>query len=201
MKLLCLGDSLTYGYDVACDYRWTTKLAKERSISVCNEGLCGDTTRGMLYRVRRMELASFDAFFFMGGSNDILMDISPSQIRQNLKAVAILFQKQKKTVYIGIPILTKPESAAFGWQGRNDVARHNEALRSHRQWLLQLAEQYHFAVVDFYGAMLQAEQDGQTNLYDDGVHPNEEGYAVMARAAVQTLKTSESCIAGFDDEI
>ena len=52
MKLLCLGDSLTYGYDVACEYRWTTRLAKERGISVCNEGLCGDTTGGMLYRPR-----------------------------------------------------------------------------------------------------------------------------------------------------
>ena len=83
MKLLCLGDSLTYGYDVACEYRWTTRLAKEKGISVCNEGLCGDTTGGMLYRARRMKLAPFDAFFFMGGSNDILMDISPDQVRQN----------------------------------------------------------------------------------------------------------------------
>lgn len=188
MKLLCLGDSLTYGYDVACEYRWTTRLAKERGISVCNEGLCGDTTGGMLYRARRMKLDSFDAFFFMGGSNDILMDISPDRIRQNLEAVACLFQREKKAVYVGVPILTKEESALFGWQGRHDVARHNEDLRRHRQWLLQLAQQYHFTAVDFYGAMLQAEQEGQTNLYADGVHPNEEGYAVMARQAIQIIR-------------
>lgn len=188
MKLLCLGDSLTYGYDVACEYRWTTRLAKERGISVCNEGLCGDTTGGMLYRARRMKLAPFDAFFFMGGSNDILMDISPDQVRQNLEAIAHLFQDEKKAAYIGVPILTKAESALFGWQGRHDVARHNEALRSHRQWLLQLAQQYHFTAVDFYGAMLQAEQEGQTNLYADGVHPNEAGYAVMARQAIQIIR-------------
>jgi lysophospholipase L1-like esterase len=66
--------------------------------------------------------------------------------------------------------------------------RHNEALRSHRQWLLQLAQQYHFTAVDFYGAMLQAEQEGQTNLYADGVHPNEAGYAVMARQAIQIIR-------------
>lgn len=187
MKLLCLGDSLTYGYDVACGCRWTTRLAKEKGISVCNEGLCGDTTGGMLYRAQRMKLDSFDAFFFMGGSNDILMDISPDRIRQNLEAVACLFQREKKAVYVGVPILTKAESALFGWQGRHDVTRHNEALRSHRQWLLQLAQQYHFTAVDFYGAMLQAEQEGQTNLYADGVHPNEAGYAVMARQAIQII--------------
>lgn len=187
MNLLCLGDSLTYGYDVAYEYRWTTRLSKEKGISVCNEGLCGDTTSGMLYRARHMNLSRFDAFFFMGGSNDILMDISPDQVRQNLEAIARLFQDEKKAAYIGVPILTKAESALFGWQGRSDVARHNEALRSHRQWLLQLAEQYRFTVIDFYGAMLQAEQEGQTNLYADGVHPNEKGYAVMAQTAAEIM--------------
>lgn len=183
MNLLCLGDSLTYGYDVACEWRWTTRLAKQTGIAVVNEGLCGDTTGGMLYRLQHMNISRFDAFFFMGGSNDILMDIPVGQMQNHITEIADLLQQEGKPVYIGIPILTKPESAVFGWQGRDDVARHNEDLRSHRQWLLQLTAQRGFTAVDFYDALRQTELQQESSLYADGVHPNEAGYAVMAELA------------------
>lgn len=188
MKLLCLGDSLTYGYDVNYTYRWTTRLAKRCGMTVCNEGVCGDTTGGMLYRVQHMALSGFDAFFFMGGSNDILLDVPMAETQQHMEAIAAVLQAAGKPVYVGIPLLTKEESAVFGWQRRDDVARHNEDLRQYRQWLLYLAEKRHLTIVDFYEAVRQGELTKQASLYADGVHPNEDGYGVMADLAAQVIR-------------
>ena len=71
MKLLCLGDSLTYGYDVRPQERWTTLVSNRSTIEIDNKGQCGDTTAGMVFRLHQLDLIGYDAFFVMGGSNDI----------------------------------------------------------------------------------------------------------------------------------
>ena len=43
-KIVCLGDSLTYGYGVSRSKVWT-KLAEDKlHIEIINEGICGDTS-------------------------------------------------------------------------------------------------------------------------------------------------------------
>ena len=187
MKLFCLGDSLTYGYDVAYDKRWTTILACRAGISVCNEGICGDTTQGMAYRLRRRDISAFDAFFFMGGSNDILLDVPLREIKRYVTEIAAMLEREQKPVYAGVPILTTADSAAFGWQRACDVEKHNDVLREYRQFLLRLAGERKFIPVDFYEALRKYEEDGAAPVYADGVHPNELGYAVMAQTATAAL--------------
>lgn len=75
MRLLCLGDSLTYGYDVSHEKGWVSLSAAALRWEADNHGMCGDTTWGMLTRLRQLTLSGYDAFFLMGGSNDILEDI------------------------------------------------------------------------------------------------------------------------------
>ena len=51
MELICLGDSLTFGYGVPKGSRWTTRLAQKTGWRIYNFGVCGDTTGGMLTRL------------------------------------------------------------------------------------------------------------------------------------------------------
>ena len=51
-KILCIGDSLTYGYGVSRGQRWTTLAAEKSGWTLTNHGVCGDTTGGMLVRMR-----------------------------------------------------------------------------------------------------------------------------------------------------
>ena len=83
MKLLCLGDSLTYGYDVRPQERWTTLVSNRSTIEIDNKGQCGDTTAGMVFRLHQLDLIGYDAFFVMGGSNDILLDKDFSAVCRN----------------------------------------------------------------------------------------------------------------------
>ena len=52
MKLICIGDSLTFGYGVRPFQRWTRLCAQETGWEIVNEGISGDTTGGMLVRLR-----------------------------------------------------------------------------------------------------------------------------------------------------
>ena len=54
MKLICIGDSLTFGYGVRPSQRWTRLCAQETGWEIVNEGISGDTTGGMLVRLRAL---------------------------------------------------------------------------------------------------------------------------------------------------
>ena len=187
MKILCLGDSLTYGYDVLPGERWTTLVAADGRIQIDNRGQCGDTTAGMVFRLHQIDIVGYDAFFIMGGSNDILLDKDFSSVCRNIERMVSLLKSQEEPVYIGIPPLTKPESAYYGWQDAGDVNRHNEILRRYRQWLLDYSANTGCAAIDFYQALQDGEGTSGTNLYADGVHPNAEGYAVFAKEALRVF--------------
>ena len=62
MRLLCLGDSLTYGYDVSHEKGWVSLAAAALRWEADNHGMCGDTTWGMLTRLRQLTLSGYDAF-------------------------------------------------------------------------------------------------------------------------------------------
>ena len=53
MRLICIGDSLTFGYGVHLSQRWTQLCAQETGWELVNEGINGDTTGGMLARINR----------------------------------------------------------------------------------------------------------------------------------------------------
>ena len=57
MRLICIGDSLTFGYGVHLSQRWTRLCAQETGWELVNEGINGDTTGGMLARMQGGVLA------------------------------------------------------------------------------------------------------------------------------------------------
>ncbi len=187
-RICCLGDSLTYGYDVTPQDTWISRLARETGWHMDNYGVCGDTASGMLYRLKQSHLDGYDAFFLMGGSNDILLDEPLTAIQQPMQTMLTMLRQTGSPVYAGIPILTKPESAAFGWQAASAIERHNDMLRQYRQWLLTWCRAHGITSIDFQQALAAAEQTAHIPLYADGVHPNAAGYAVLAEAARQCMQ-------------
>ena len=51
LKFVLLGDSLTYGFAVPQEKKWSGLLQQRRiDVDFINKGICGDTTGGMLAR-------------------------------------------------------------------------------------------------------------------------------------------------------
>lgn len=187
MKVLCVGDSLTYGYDVELPHRWTFLVERRAPVQICNEGLCGDTTAGMALRMQRMPIKDYDAVFVMGGSNDILQDIPVAVIEAHMQQIMKQVVAAGKPLLVGIPLQMKKESAYWGWQRLEDVERHNRELYAYRQWLLAQCSRYQAVPIDFYRYLADREAQYHTSLYADGIHPNEAGYALMAEAAISCM--------------
>jgi lysophospholipase L1-like esterase len=54
-------------------------------------------------------------------------------------------------------------------------------------WLRNYCEQHHFTYVDYYSAMVDKSGFLPAELSDDGLHPNAQGYRVMAPVALQAI--------------
>jgi len=95
LDLICIGDSLTFGYGVRRAQRWTTLAEEETGWELHNYGVCGDTTGGMLARPRELlrqlpGRADERRFLLMGGSNDIFFSGTSANARANKAAMALL---------------------------------------------------------------------------------------------------------------
>jgi lysophospholipase L1-like esterase len=72
------------------------------------------------------------------------------------------------------------------------VVRHNDSITAYRQWILEQFPQLDIGHIDFYEAFCQAGQEVGSQLYADGIHPNERGYELFARTAAVVLR--QCCI-------
>ena len=52
MKIICIGDSLTFGYGVWRNDCWVTLISRSTGLRTLNRGVNGDTSAYMLQRAR-----------------------------------------------------------------------------------------------------------------------------------------------------
>ena len=105
LHIACLGDSLTYGYGVRRKEAWVflAGLKLTPMVVLHNHGLNGDTTTGMLERLRAGILPSRpDAVLLMGGANDITYDGSAAPARANIPVMARSVVEWEAIPLIGI---------------------------------------------------------------------------------------------------
>lgn len=88
VDLVCLGDSIVYGYGVSSRYAWPYLASKTLGINILNKGENGDTADGM--NVRFMEDVVWNhpkEVFVMAGANDILMGIPQAHTRESMDMI------------------------------------------------------------------------------------------------------------------
>ena len=72
IKIACIGDSITFGYEIEETQKWTTLLSEELNVEVVNCGINGDTTAGMLSRFDAiLDLHKPTHVIITGGTNDL----------------------------------------------------------------------------------------------------------------------------------
>lgn len=124
MKLICLGDSLTFGYGVRASQRWTHLCAQHTGWKIVNEGVSGDTTGGMLARLAARvlpELRSgsadepFQRILLMGGTNDVFYSGSDVSARANMGAMIHQLLSAGVLPLVGIPLPVDDRHAPGEW--------------------------------------------------------------------------------------
>ncbi|SIS62968.1 Lysophospholipase L1 [Chryseobacterium ureilyticum] len=199
---LFFGDSITYGeYDgvfggwVDILKRYALQKFHEGNgdeLILFNLGIGGETTEGLLKRMP-VELAARNCadgnlVFISYGANDLAIKdgayiVEPEKFKENIK-IAVQHAKQfSKDIYLVsiLPIAQKIDGVVVG----SGKLRTNEEVIVYNQILKDIAVENSLSYIDFYNAILD---DKEILLSEDGVHPNEKGYGIMAEIAIPIIE-------------
>lgn len=182
MKIVCLGDSLTYGYGVPRRDVWVT-LSSVGEWELVNKGVNGDTTGGMLARFTAdVTPCRPDAALLMGGANDRFFSGTFGAAKANLMALAHRCCAEGIVPILGIPIPLCPP-VREGWAELIDSSFYDE-YDAYCAELLHMASVFGFAAVNFRSAFVAAAAacgEPLSSFYlSDGLHPNARGHRIMA---------------------
>ena len=190
--IICLGDSLTYGYGVRRAQCWTELAAGMSGWNVVNRGICGDTTGGMLVRLREILRESIGereerCFLLMGGCNDIFFSGSSTGARENMAAMAhqLFAEGEMPLIAVG-PGIAKGNFPTM-WSDLVDFPAAVEVVRAYYEWLERFCLSFGVRMIDFRGDFCDREGKVRTELYLDGLHLNPEGHRVMAERVAKVL--------------
>lgn len=196
MKLFCLGDSLTFGFGMSRNVRWTTLVERETGWQVVNRGGNGDTTGGMLVRLdpevlthigsdrtRRLE----SRILLMGGSNDIFFSGTDAQARANMAAMCQRLMGEGLAPYVGISLPVDWPNAPRQWAQVVDFQKAARLMQEYCAWLRQFCAAFQLPVVDFARDFTQPDGSAISALFHDGLHPDARGHRLMADRLMATL--------------
>jgi lysophospholipase L1-like esterase len=182
IKIVCLGDSLTYGFGVSRRDTWVSLTTERTGMELVNCGINGDTTGGMLARLRdEATTYSPGGVLMMGGSNDIFISGTAESAKANMSALS------HQVVAIGaIPLIATPppldvENIRRDWASLSDAARAQKIGNEYAEWLRLFAGVFDITVIDFRAAFeAVTNTERRRALYIDGLHPTPEGHRLMA---------------------
>jgi acyl-CoA thioesterase-1 len=169
LKIVCLGDSITYGFPFGPEASWVTMLKQVLiDADVINEGINGDTTSDMLRRFESSVLKHNPThLIIMGGANDVICAESFARIVWNLEEMINKALSAGIEVIIGIPT---PVEEPY-WE---------KLIERIRTWMFDYAHKNKLKVINFAAAFY--DENGQLKnelLLGDGGHPDIKGYQQM----------------------
>ncbi|MDD9301266.1 MAG: arylesterase [Desulfobacter sp.] len=164
-SIVCFGDSLTYGTGASLGMDYPAQLSALTGMEIINAGVPGETTAQALERIDQiLELDPKIVIITLGG-NDLKNRVSKSTAFNNLETLILTLQESGALVILGgIDIPFYGRGFARGYQ---DLAQRTGAVLIPN-------------VLD--GIM------GTPGLMSDPIHPNSQGYTIMARHFHQALR-------------
>lgn len=163
--ILAFGDSLTYGYGVEDEFSYPRLIEKKTGLKVINAGVDGEHTFEGLERLSLFLEETPDLVILCHGANDMYDRRSIEEIKANVLAMVKLIQKETSNILlVGVPnfrILSNDIHSLY-----NEIASETGVLLEEN--LLRNILTNNFTRTDY-------------------IHPNIEGYEIMADSFIETL--------------
>jgi len=181
-KLVCLGDSLTEGYDINPLDNWVHLLDKQAPYSVINSGISGDTTAGMLARMDNMVVSHNPShMMIMGGTNDLSIGLTAEQVLANYIGITKYAKRLQIECIIGIPTPIHIDADSLGDGYYIDTNKFITEYNRLVKFLRTYAKRQDFLLINF-----------STNMpahyfLADGVHPNKVGQQEMLDRVIKAF--------------
>ena len=188
MKILCFGDSNTYGYDprsyfggqYPAQYRWVDLLAQKLNCTAINAGENGREIPKREGELQRFDLMlsnqkPLDMLLVMLGGNDLLQGNSVQAVAQRMEAFLTRIPLEKSQIVLIGPSRMKPGAWITDGRLLEDCVRLNAAYRT-------VAEKLGVRFVDATG--------WDIDVTYDGVHYSEKGHQTFAEQLFLSLSRS-----------
>jgi acyl-CoA thioesterase I len=166
--IVAVGDSLTAGLRVNEEEAYPARLENKLREGgypwrVINAGISGETSSGVLSRINWVLKLEPDIVILETGANDGLRGTSPNLTRKNLEETVSILQENGVTVVLaGMKMVTN--------LGR-------QYLKEYSAVYPEVAKKYDLIFIPFFLERVA----GKWSLnQQDGIHPNGEGYKVVA---------------------
>lgn len=190
MKIICMGDSITYGFGLPdLSKRWSDLASAHTGHTLINRGVSGDTTGGMLARCQTQVFNQApDAMVLLGGINDISITGQYRPVCANVVAICRQAELLSIPVILGVPLPIFPaDMCPPEWDPEQDMARTAALGEQYAHWIRHYAADKHLPLADFRSPFLRPDGTVDRSLFQDGLHPTEEGHRRMADVLCRVL--------------
>jgi len=176
-KLVCLGDSITWGFPFGPSCSWVDISAKTLSLPMINRGVNGDTAEDLLFRFGRDVLAYKPSHvFIMAGINDASINIPLESFQDKVLKMHARALCYKIVSLWGLPTPTGDR-----------ILEHT--LNKYRSWLEKFTHANNCRLLDFSSVMLLPDGTINRECFNDDVHPSKFGYQSMANSFTEFFNT------------
>ena len=191
-RIVCHGDSLTEGADVAENERWTSLLADGLGVEVTNTGIGGDTSGGMLARFSAEVIPKGpDITVVMGGTNDLWWNLDVEIVLANIFSMVCQSRSRQIQAAVALPFpisreLAQQRDFAPPLGGYDNFTAKQRRLTAA---LGRAAREYEVPAIDLSELFLDTAGAVRREYYlTDGLHANPRGHRAIARAMAQVLR-------------
>ncbi len=178
-RVVFLGDSITDNWG-----RYAGTGAFFPGKPYVNRGISGQTTPQILLRFQQDVVRLHPAaVVILSGTNDVAGNTGPStpqMIEDNWAAMAAIAKQN------GIRVVFASITPAGRYPWKPAVEPVAE-IRELNGWLQGLCNRDGYTYLDYYSALVTPEGAMRGGLSFDGVHPNAQGYGIMAPLAEQAI--------------
>jgi lysophospholipase L1-like esterase len=185
-RVVFMGDSIT---DAWPQERFGDFFTKNKSY--VGRGISGQTTPQMLIRFRPdvIDLQP-KAVVILAGTNDIAGNTGPmsnEDIQNNMMSMAELAKAHKIKVILSSILPTGNYHVGPSGVPQTET-RPMDRIRAINDWMKKYAASEGHTYLDYFSAMLDQSRLLRTELSGDDLHPNAQGYAIMAPLADAAIK-------------
>src|SRR5271166_3956113 len=179
-RVVFMGDSITDIWNLAKYFPGKPYL---------NRGIGGQTTPQMLIRFRA-DVIGLDpkVVVILAGTNDIAGNTGPmslDEIEANLKTMTELAHIH------GIRVVLSSVTPVNGYTERSKLffpLRSPEKILELNRWMKDYCVRNDCIYLDYFTAMVDDKGLLKSDLAEDGLHPNDRGYAIMAPLAQKAIE-------------
>lgn len=151
-----------------------------------NRGISGQTTAQMLARMFQDVIDLHPAaVIFLGGTNDIAANTGPEtakMVEENIQAITELAQAHHIK-----PILCSLTPVSDYTQHPQTAHRPPAQILQLNAWIRSYSAKANAGYCDYYSALVDGCGMFKKGYSDDGLHPNDRGYALLAPVAEKAI--------------